>query len=171
MLVGDSGHFKDPTPGQGISDALRQVEKLSAAIVRGFGNPKQRDEELRSWWRWRDRDALQHYWFAADIGKRGRISPVRLEMLRALARNDELRKDFLDIFFHRKQPRQLFGPGALASAAVRMLADSAKRPAALSDAFQIVREDIDRRIQGWRPQLNEKAAIDEPHLDHQPSEI
>jgi len=171
VLVGDSGHFKDPTPGQGISDALRQVEKLSAAIVRGFGNPKQRDAELRSWWRWRDRDALQHYWFAADIGKRGRISPLRLEMLRALTRNDELRKDFLDIFFHRKQPRQLFGPGALASAAVRMLADSAKRPAALSDAFQIVREDIDRRIQGWRPQLNEKAAIDEPHLDHQPSEI
>ena len=34
-LVGDAGHFKDPTPGQGIADALRQSEKLAAAIERG----------------------------------------------------------------------------------------------------------------------------------------
>jgi len=170
VLVGDSGHFKDPTPGQGISDALRQVERLSAAIVRGFGKPAQRDAELRRWWRWRDADALQHYWFAADIGKRGTISPVRLEMLRRVAKDDELRKDFLDIFFHRRRPRQLFGPAALASATARTLINRSTRPGALKDAFQLIREDIDRRVQAWRPRHTERAATDEPHFDHQPSE-
>ena len=36
VLVGDAGHFKDPTPGQGIADALRQVERLAVAIQRSF---------------------------------------------------------------------------------------------------------------------------------------
>lgn len=169
VLVGDSGHFKDPTPGQGISDALRQVDKLSAAIVRGFENPKERDAALRSWWRWRDKDSIQHYWFCSDIGKRGTISPMRLEMLRGVALDEELRKDFLDIFIHRKYPRQLFGPGALVSAAARTLTDRTNRPGAIGDAFQLLREDIDRRMQAWRPRFTDRAAVDEPHLDYQPS--
>jgi 2-polyprenyl-6-methoxyphenol hydroxylase-like FAD-dependent oxidoreductase len=169
VLVGDSGHFKDPTPGQGISDALRQVDKLSEAIVRGFGNPRERDAELRAWTRWRDQDAIQHYWFCSDIGKRGPIAPVMLEILRGIAGNDELRKDFLDIFLHRRYPREMFGPGALLAAAGRMLADPAKRPGALGGVLSLMREDVDRRLQAWRPRLNENVAVDEPHLDHQPS--
>lgn len=169
VLVGDSGHFKDPTPGQGISDALRQVEKLSAAILRGFSNPKERDTALRGWWNWRDRDAIQHYWFCADVGKRGPISPVLLEILRGLAGNDELRKDFLDIFLHRRYPRQMFGPAALVSATARMLSDPTKRRGALGSAFHLIREDLDRRMQAWNPRLTERAAVDEPHFDHQRS--
>ena len=37
VLVGDASHFKDPTPGQGIADALRQSEKPAAAITRALG--------------------------------------------------------------------------------------------------------------------------------------
>ena len=29
VLVGDAGHFTDPTPGQGIGDALRQTDRLA----------------------------------------------------------------------------------------------------------------------------------------------
>ena len=36
VLVGDAGHFKDPTPGQGIADALRQSEKLATTITRAL---------------------------------------------------------------------------------------------------------------------------------------
>jgi 2-polyprenyl-6-methoxyphenol hydroxylase-like FAD-dependent oxidoreductase len=169
VLVGDSGHFKDPLPGQGISDALRQIEQLSVAIIRGFGTPSKLDAELTDWWRWRDRDAIQHYWFCSDIGKRGPISPVMLEILRPIAEDNELRMDFLDIFLHRKYPRELFGPLALASAAARMLADPAKRPGALRETFQLLREDINRRRQEWRPRFNTRTSVDEPHLDHQPS--
>jgi flavin-dependent dehydrogenase len=169
VLVGDSGHFKDPLPGQGISDALRQVEKLSAAIIRGFGSLQKLDTELRGWWDWRDKDSIQHYWFCFDVGKRGPVSPVMLEVLRGMANNDELRMDFLDIFMHRKYPRQVFTPRLLISAATRMLADANKRPGALSETFNLLREDVGRRMRTWMPRLTEKAAIDEPHLDHQPS--
>ncbi|HEX8503068.1 MAG TPA: NAD(P)/FAD-dependent oxidoreductase [Pyrinomonadaceae bacterium] len=169
VLVGDSGHFKEPTPGQGISDALRQVDKLSAAIVRGFAARGRLDAELRGWWRWRDRDSIQHYWFCFDVGRRGPISPVRLEILRAVAANDEWRMDFLDIFMHRKYPRQVLRPTTLAAATARALANPAKRPGALRDAYALAREDVSRRFQAWFPRLNEKAAVDEPHLDHQPS--
>jgi 2-polyprenyl-6-methoxyphenol hydroxylase-like FAD-dependent oxidoreductase len=169
VLVGDSGHFKDPTPGQGISDALRQVEMLTAAIVRGFERPAERDAELRRWWRWRDTDAIQHYWFAADIGKRGPISPVLLEILRGVAADEELRKDFLDIFIHRVRPRDLFGLNALASATVRMLADARKRRGALSDAARLVREEMSRRMRTLRPRLTGKSIVDEVHFDHQPT--
>ncbi len=169
VLVGDSGHFKEPTPGQGISDALRQVDKLSAAIMRGINSPRRLDAELRRWWRWRDRDSIQHYWFCFDVGRRGPISPVRLELLRAVAADDEWRKDFLDIFLHRKYPRQVMSPVALAAATVRAVANPARRPAALADAYDIVREEARRRLVAWFPRSTERAAVDEPHLDHQPS--
>ena len=169
VLVGDSGHFKEPTPGQGISDALRQVDKLSAAIVRGFGSPERLDAELRRWWRWRDRDSIQHYFFCFDVGRRGPISPVRLEILRAVAADDEWRKDFLDIFMHRMYPRQVIGPATLAAAAARAVADPARRPGALADAYALAREEVGRRLTAWFPRLTEKTAVDEPHLDHQPS--
>jgi 2-polyprenyl-6-methoxyphenol hydroxylase-like FAD-dependent oxidoreductase len=169
VLAGDAGHFKDPTPGQGISDALRTVEKLAAAIVRGFASPARRDAELRQWWRWRDRDAIQHYWFASDVGKRGPISPVLLEILRDVAQDEKSRQDFLDIFIHRYWPRDLFGPSALVSATARLLLDPRKRPGALSESWRVLREELDRRQQGWRPRLTAKAIVDEVHLDHQTS--
>ena len=169
VLAGDAGHFKDPTPGQGISDALRQVERLSAAIIRGFSRPEQRDQELRNWWRWRDRDAIQHYWFCSDVGKRGPISPVLLEILRGLSRKEESRQDFLDIFIHRHWPRDLFGPRALLGATARLLLDPQKRPGALAASWRVVREELDRRRQGLRPRLTERPIVDEIHFDHQPS--
>jgi 2-polyprenyl-6-methoxyphenol hydroxylase-like FAD-dependent oxidoreductase len=82
-LVGDAGHFKDPTPGQGIADALRQSEQLSAAIRRalggGHGEP---DKILREWWRWRDEDAREMYWFAHDMGAAGPTPPLQREAQR-----------------------------------------------------------------------------------------
>ena len=33
VLVGDAGHFKDTTSGQGISDALRQAERLAGRTM------------------------------------------------------------------------------------------------------------------------------------------
>jgi len=169
VLAGDSGHFKDPTPGQGISDALRQVERLAGAIARGIGSAPRLDAELRRWWHWRDTDAIQHYWFAADIGRRGPISPVLLEILRGIAADEELRKDFLDIFIHRMRPRQLFGLSALASATARMLLDARKRRGTLSEASRLVRVELDRRAQTLRPRLTEKAIVDEANFDQQPS--
>ena len=71
-LIGDAGHFKDPTPGQGIADALRQAAILAPAIERALGGAEPPDKPLREWWAWRDRDAWEWYWFAQDIGANDR---------------------------------------------------------------------------------------------------
>jgi 2-polyprenyl-6-methoxyphenol hydroxylase-like FAD-dependent oxidoreductase len=108
-LVGDAGHFKDPTPGQGIADALRQSEKLAGAIVRaldgGHGNP---DEVLRDWWRWRDEDAWEMYWFAHDMGASGPTPPLRREAERRIATNPELTTAMVRVLNHELRPSEVF---------------------------------------------------------------
>src|SRR3954447_2117214 len=48
-LVGDAGHFKDPTPGQGIADAFRQSERLATALTDGLGGRRPLDQSLRDY--------------------------------------------------------------------------------------------------------------------------
>jgi flavin-dependent dehydrogenase len=169
VLTGDAGHFKDPGPGQGISDALRQAEALSQAIVRGMGSAPRLDRELRRWWRWRDRDAFQHYWFAFDVGRAGPISPVRLEIMRQLARDDETRKDFIDLFIHRAFPSDVFSSFRVSRALFKLMSDQQMRRGALADAVTIVREELRRRFSTWWPSYDGNDAVDEAHTDHQPS--
>jgi len=169
VLAGDAGHFKDPGPGQGISDALRQVEMLSHAIVRGIGSAPKLDRELRKWWRWRDRDAFQHYWFAFDIGRAGPVSPVVIEILRELSGVDEYRKDFIDLFIHRAMPSDVFGTWRMVKAAMRLLGSRERRSGALREAYHLMRAEIGRRWQAFRPRYHDGLVIDEAHTDHQPS--
>ena len=61
-LVGDAGLHLDPTPGLGITDAVRDAAALSEAIVAGSENA------LLCYWRRRDADSIGHYQFAAEMG-------------------------------------------------------------------------------------------------------
>jgi 2-polyprenyl-6-methoxyphenol hydroxylase-like FAD-dependent oxidoreductase len=110
-LVGDAGHFKDPTPGQGISDALRQSEQLAAAITRalggGHGEP---DAILRQWWRRRDEDAWEMYWFAHDMGAAGPSPPLRREAERRIAADPELATAMVRVLNHELRPSAVFTP-------------------------------------------------------------
>lgn len=108
-LVGDAGHFKDPTPGQGIADALRQAEKLTPAIVSGLGGGGL-DEKLREWWRWRDEDAWEMYWFAHDMGAAGPTPPVLRAAQRRIAADPDLTVGLGRIFNHDLRPSELFTP-------------------------------------------------------------
>src|SRR2546426_5592778 len=38
----------------------------------GLGGGAGIDAQLRRWWRWRDQDAYEMYWFASDLGAAGR---------------------------------------------------------------------------------------------------
>jgi 2-polyprenyl-6-methoxyphenol hydroxylase-like FAD-dependent oxidoreductase len=110
-LVGDAGHFKDPTPGQGIADALRQSEKLAAAIERGLGGgPGTPDQALREWWRWRDEDAWEMYWFAHDMGAAGSTPPLLRQAQRRIAAERELTTAMMRILNHDLRPSQVFTP-------------------------------------------------------------
>ena len=111
MLVGDAGHFKDPTPGQGIADALRQSEQLAAAIVRALGGGQaERTRLLRDWWRWRDEDAWEMYWLAHDMGAPGPTPPLRSEAQRRIAADAELTTAMVRVLNHELRPSEVFTP-------------------------------------------------------------
>lgn len=121
-LVGDAGHFKDPTPGQGIGDALRQAEALAAAIARalggGHGAP---DEILREWWRRRDEDAWEMYWFAHDMGAAGPTPPLRREVQRRIATEPELTTAMVRLLNHELRPSEAFTPAFAMTTLARAL--------------------------------------------------
>jgi flavin-dependent dehydrogenase len=146
VLVGDAGHFKDPAGAQGISDALRQAEKLAAAVVAGG------EEELAAWWKWRDRDAIQVHWFTADLGAAGPMSPVAIEMFQHLGSSAEGRREFIELLNHRKQPSEVLTPRRLMAASGRLLRQGQlPRRAVMADTARIVRTDLRRRLLARRP--------------------
>lgn len=110
-LVGDAGHFKDPTPGQGIADALRQSEKLATAIERGLGGGAGTpDQILHEWWRWRDEDAWEMYWLAHELGAAGPTPPLLRQVQRRIAADRELITATTRMFNHDLRPSQVFTP-------------------------------------------------------------
>jgi 2-polyprenyl-6-methoxyphenol hydroxylase-like FAD-dependent oxidoreductase len=139
-LVGDAGHFKDPVPGQGISDALRQAVALAEAIERGG------DLALRDWWSWRDRDAWEMYWLAHDMGAAGPPPLLVQEMQRRIAGDPRRMADLLRVLNHDIPPSRLFTPSlgvpALAGALRRRRGG---RLTVLREAVELTANDVRRR--------------------------
>ncbi|WP_431445467.1 NAD(P)/FAD-dependent oxidoreductase [Aeromicrobium sp.] len=120
-LVGDAGHFKDFTPGQGISDALRQVDHLAPAIVAGLAGDL--DADLRHWWSWRDDDAWDMYWFASDLGSPGASTPLETRMMRNVSNHPDGARDLIKVFDHQISPWELFSTRRLVLASMQALVD------------------------------------------------
>jgi menaquinone-9 beta-reductase len=122
VLLGDAGHFKDPTPGQGIADAFRQADRLAPAIEDGLGNTSP-DAAMQRWWHWRDDDAYEMYWFASDMGARGAASPLMTRLMRNLAADPEATLMFFGVLNHEIRPSELFTRPRALRAAARALLD------------------------------------------------
>lgn len=118
-LVGDAGHFKDPTAGQGISDALRQSESLAATISSSFGDGQDAlDGALGDWHRRRDEDAWEMYWFAHDLGAAGPTPLLFREANSRILTDPRLTAGMTRILNHEVRPSQVFTPSfAMATAA------------------------------------------------------
>jgi len=147
VLVGDAGHFKDFTPGQGISDALRQVDRLAPAIVEGFASDREAtlDALLQRWWTWRDEDAWEMYWFASDMGAPGPPTPLVTRVLRDISKRPGGGQDLLRMLDHEIPPSALFTRPRLALAAVRALADRPRQARATArEIGASVREQVRR---------------------------
>jgi 2-polyprenyl-6-methoxyphenol hydroxylase-like FAD-dependent oxidoreductase len=146
VLAGDAGHFKDPCPGQGIQDALRQVENLAPAILGAIStSPSALDEALARWARWRDEDAFEHYWLAVDQGKAG-LSPAVVPVIaqRLLERGKQ--DSFSDLFNHRSTPSKVVTPPRILGATARLLARrGCDRRALLREVGGLVAEDTRRK--------------------------
>ena len=122
MLVGDAGHFKDPAAGQGIGDAFRQGEELVEPIIRGLeGSDQVLDQALVEWGRWRNADAIGHYWLATDIGSAGKPPTALPEVGKRLRAKGEL-APLIDLFSHRGKPSEVFTPPRLVGAMGRVFA-------------------------------------------------
>ncbi|MGH9284362.1 MAG: NAD(P)/FAD-dependent oxidoreductase [Acidimicrobiales bacterium] len=146
VLVGDAGHVTDPTPGQGISDALRQVDRLAPAVVAGLGGQHPLDRALADWWRWRDADAAEMHWFAADLGAAASSPAVVVELMQRLtaARGGTAR--LVDVLNHRMAPSGVMTPRRLVGAGAGLMLDR-RQPvrAVAADMWALVGQDLRRR--------------------------
>jgi menaquinone-9 beta-reductase len=121
-LLGDAGHFKDPTPAQGIADALRQAERLAAAVEAGLGGAVNIDDELDRWWRWRDQDAYEMHRFATDLGA-GASPILATQVMRDIAGDVQATEQLMRVLNHDVRPSQLFGAPRLGKAVARVARD------------------------------------------------
>lgn len=151
VLAGDAGHFKDPTPGQGISDALRQVEKLAPAIAEGLdtGTIQAR---LKQWAAWRDADAWEMYWFATDMGAPGETRPLVREMIRGIVEQPGGTEQFLRVLNHDLAPSKLYTPSRAVKAAARLALGRRDGLRSVGrDLAEIIRQEGVRRSQRRSP--------------------
>jgi 2-polyprenyl-6-methoxyphenol hydroxylase-like FAD-dependent oxidoreductase len=161
VLVGDAGHFKDPSPGQGITDAARQAERLAADVVEGLGGTRPLDGAMTAWWRWRDRDAREMAWFAGDFGRAGPVPPVLVEILRRLSEDDADVDRFLDVLTHRVRPSQILTPARLVGATARLVRRGQQpRREIVAGTREIMVEDLRRRWRNHRPRYATVAQVD-----------
>src|SRR5271166_889361 len=123
VLVGDAGHFKDPSPGQGIQDAFRQVEFLEPAILSAINkSPSALDEALA-----------------------GLAPAVLPEIAQRLYERGKL-DSFLNLFNHRSAPSKVLTPPRLAGATARLLArGGCDRRTLLSEVGVLIAEDVRRK--------------------------
>ena len=145
-LVGDAGNFKDPTPAQGIADALRQNERLADTIEDGLGGVADLDQALREWGQWRDEDALEMHWFAADIGAPGRSSKLNVEIIREISHDAEATEGLMRVLNRELRPSELFTPGRLARAAARAMRRQPIHAGSVAvEVSRVVRTQVRRR--------------------------
>jgi 2-polyprenyl-6-methoxyphenol hydroxylase-like FAD-dependent oxidoreductase len=151
VLVGDAGHFKDPTPAQGISDALRQGHKLAGVIEAGLGDGHLQDR-LRQWWAWRDDDAWEMYWFATDMGAPDDSPGMVTEMFRDLGRQASFSESFMRILNHELAPSKVFTPSRAVRTLVRAGARRPRRlPRLTAETARLAKQD------GTRQRLRRKS--------------
>jgi 2-polyprenyl-6-methoxyphenol hydroxylase-like FAD-dependent oxidoreductase len=134
VLVGDAGHFKDFTPGQGIADALRQALQLAHSIEHGLGAAGL-DEALQRWWRWRDDDAYEMYWYAARMGQPGAASPWTNCVLREISSDPAATQSFLRVLNHDLAPSKLFTPALGLRAVARTIREQPRGATATVKEF------------------------------------
>ncbi len=82
-LIGDAGHHKDPLAARGISDAFRDAEILSRALVRGLDGGDL-EGGLRDFHAIRDRAVGEVYRLNAEVAR------LDVDPMSTLARFEEL---------------------------------------------------------------------------------
>jgi 2-polyprenyl-6-methoxyphenol hydroxylase-like FAD-dependent oxidoreductase len=163
LLLGDAGHFKDPTPAWGMGDAFRQVQAVVPVIADAVGgSARDLDRALHKWARWRDRTHASYHWFAADLGKAGPPPIVIPEMLRRYQGQGRLDRPN-NLLQHRLAPPEVMTPTRLLGATARLFARTGiDRRLLLREVGTIMTADLRRRYRNRRPRYEPAAAIAAP---------
>jgi flavin-dependent dehydrogenase len=111
-LVGDAGLHKDPTPGYGITDALRDARNLGRAILAGG------DAALARYWRQRDVDSIELFSFARQMGEPGYVNALNERLYRKASRTPELRARMSAQANRELSPYEVVSPGTALGAMV-----------------------------------------------------
>lgn len=151
VLVGDAGHFKDFTPAQGISDALRQAQTLAESITAGLDQGAELDIHLKRWWQWRDTDAYEMYWLANDMGAPGISTPLITSVMRQIAKSEAATQQLLKVLNHELAPSKLFTARRLAKGAADALRDRPRQiPATLREITSALKNQLYRTANRYR---------------------
>jgi len=100
-LVGDAGLHLDPTPGLGITDALRDASALAEAIVDGS------EQAYERYWRRRDADSIGLYRMAADMGSGIYNSPFTRMVYRRLQESEAMHARLLKVLDRESRPQEM----------------------------------------------------------------
>jgi 2-polyprenyl-6-methoxyphenol hydroxylase-like FAD-dependent oxidoreductase len=142
VLVGDAGHFKDFSPGQGISDALRQARQLARSIEHGLAGDGL-DDAMQRWWYWRDHDAYEMYWYAARMGAPGPATPWTNALLREISSNPAATRAFIQVLNHDIAPSKLYTPAMALRATARAIRDQPRHaPATVKEFISAARQSL-----------------------------
>ena len=104
-LVGDAGLFMDPSPGFGITDALRDARALSRAIVQND------DHALVCYWRQRDATSIDLFEYSRGRGALGHNNPLSRILYGKLAADPVLQARLLASQNRQCSPLAVFEPG------------------------------------------------------------
>jgi flavin-dependent dehydrogenase len=106
-LVGDAGLFKDPSPGLGITDALRDARALADAILEGS------DAAVERYWRARDVASMPLFYFARDLGAIDYNNAFNRLFFERVVDRPALCAKLVDVVERRVSPYEAFSTGMM----------------------------------------------------------
>jgi 2-polyprenyl-6-methoxyphenol hydroxylase-like FAD-dependent oxidoreductase len=110
VLVGDAAYNKDPITAQGINDAFRDAESVSAALDQVFRQELTFDDALESHQVARDKQVLPIYEFTAQLASLTPPTPEEQQVFGAVYGNQDAMDDFVSINAGTVSPAEFFSP-------------------------------------------------------------
>jgi 2-polyprenyl-6-methoxyphenol hydroxylase-like FAD-dependent oxidoreductase len=109
-LAGDAGYTKDPITAQGISDAFRDAELLSAALASTFSGQQPFDVALGAYQSARDAQSIAMYDFTCQIASMQPPPPEMQQLLGAVHGNQTAMDGFCRVNAGVTSPAEFFAP-------------------------------------------------------------
>lgn len=110
VLVGDAGYNKDPITAQGIKDAFRDAELVSAALHQCFSAARSFTETMGDYQRARDDQVLAMYEFTCDLASLEPPPPEMQVLLQAIHGRQAAMDGFVRVMAGTTSPADFFVP-------------------------------------------------------------